>query len=367
MLIGTPRPVAPERRVALTADGVRRLVAAGHRVVVEPGCGDAIGESDHAYREAGAEFGDPWGADLVAVVDLPDPGRVRDGAGVVGLLRPLEDPARIAALAERNVTAIAFELLPRTTLAQAMDVLSSQATVAGYRAVLEAAGRSRRFFPMLTTAAGTVKPARALVLGAGVAGLQAIATARRLGAVVAAFDVRAAAGEQVQSLGARFVDLSLEDHADAGGYATELADDDQTRIIRGLDAEVAAADVLVTTAQIPGRPAPLLVDDRSLAGMKPGSVVVDLAASTGGNVAASRPDEEVDVGGVAVLGPTDLASRGAIDASALYARNVVNLLGHLTDADAALVVDADDEIAECVVAHGGELRHPRLHELLGRP
>lgn len=367
MLIGTPRPTAPERRVALTADGVARLVRAGHGVVVEAGCGSTIGESDEDYVGAGATIGDPWTADLVAVVDLPDPTLVHDGGAVLGLLAPLEDPARISGLAERGVTAISFELLPRTTLAKSMDVLSSQATVVGYRAMLEAAALTGRFLPMLTTAAGTVKPARVLVLGAGVAGLQAIATAKRLGAIVSAFDVRAAAGEQVESLGARFIDLSLDDHADSGGYATELADDEQTRIIRGLDDAVGEADIIVTTAQIPGRPAPLLIDDTSLGLARPGTVVVDLAAATGGNVSASRPDEVIEVGGVTVLGPTDLASRGATDASALYARNVVNLLGHLCDDGGALAVDPDDEITGCVITHDGAVRHPRVLDALGTP
>ncbi len=366
MRIGTPIPVAPERRVALTPDSVGRLVKAGHEVVVEADCGRQAGHPDAAYENAGASIGDPWAADLVAVVGLDDPARVRGHAAVVGLIRPLEEPERIAGLAERDVTVLALELLPRTTLAQSMDVLSSQATVAGYEAVLAAATRSGRFFPMLTTAAGTVKPARVLVLGAGVAGLQAIATARRLGAVVRAFDVRSAAAEQVESLGASFVEVDLSaDHTDAGGYATELAADEQTRIIRGLDAEITAADIVVTTAQIPGRPAPLLIDDQSLAGAGAGTVIVDVAAATGGNVSATVPGEEVEVHGVAVLGPIDLAARLAGDASALYGRNIVNLLAHLVGEDGALTLDFDDEIADgVVVAHGGEVRHPRVRELL---
>ncbi|MEX1287601.1 MAG: NAD(P) transhydrogenase subunit alpha [Acidimicrobiia bacterium] len=366
MRIGTPIPVAPERRVALTPDSVGRLVKAGHEVVVETDCGRQAGHPDAAYEDAGATIGDPWAGDLVAVIGLDDPARVRDHAAVVGLIRPLEEPERIAELAERDVTVLALELLPRTTLAQSMDVLSSQATVAGYEAVLAAATRSGRFFPMLTTAAGTVKPARVLVLGAGVAGLQAIATARRLGAVVRAFDVRSAAAEQVESLGASFVEVDLSaDHTDAGGYATELAADEQTRIIRGLDAEITAADIVVTTAQIPGRPAPLLIDDQSLAGAGAGTVIVDVAAATGGNVSATVPGEEVEVHGVAVLGPTDLAARLAGDASALYGRNIVNLLAHLVGEDGALTLDFDDEIADgVVVAHGGEVRHPRVRELL---
>ncbi len=283
----------------------------------------------------------------------------------MGLVRPLEAPERVAGLAARNVSVLSFELLPRTTLAQSMDVLSSQATVAGYRSIIEAAAHSPFLFPMLTTAAGTVKPAKVLILGAGVAGLQAIATARRLGAVVRAFDVRAAAAEQVESLGAKFVELDLSsDHTDAGGYATELADDDQTRIIRGLDGEIAAADVVVSTAQIPGRPAPLLVDDQSLELARPGSVFVDLAAATGGNISASVPDQVVERSGVTILGPTDLASRVAAEASALYGRNIVNLVAHLTT-DAGWTWDFDDEIADgVVVAHEGAVRHPRVAALL---
>lgn len=366
MLLGTPRPVAPERRVAITPDAARRLVSAGHAVVVESGCGLAAGHTDDEYRSVGADVGDPWSADLVAVVDLADPTAVPDGGTVVGLLDPLTRPGRIAELATRSVTAIAFETLPRTTLAQSMDVLSSQATAAGYMAVLVAAERSGRFFPMLTTAAGTVKPARVLVLGAGVAGLQAIATAKRLGAVVRAFDVRAAAAEQVESLGAQFVSVDLsDDHSDEGGYATELADTEQMRIVRGLEAEVAAADVVVTTAQIPGRPAPLLIDDESLAGAGAGTVVVDVAAATGGNVTATVAGEEVTAHGVLVLGPTDLAARVAGDASALYGRNVVNLVTHLCGEDGALDLDRDDEIvAGVVVARGGAVTHPAVRSLL---
>lgn len=334
-------------------------------MVVESGAGDRAGTTDDAYREAGASIGDPYSAELLAVVGLDDPDRVPEGKAVVGLVRPLEDPRRVAALAARNVSVLSFELLPRTTLAQSMDVLSSQATVAGYRSVIEAAAHSPYLFPMLTTAAGTVKPAKVLVLGAGVAGLQAIATARRLGAVVRAFDVRAAAAEQVESLGAKFVELDLStDHTDEGGYATELADDDQTRIIRGLDAEIAAADVIISTAQIPGRPAPLLVDDRSLDVARPGTVLVDLAAATGGNVTASVADEVVERSGVTVLGPTNLASNVAAEASALYGRNIVNLVGHLTS-DGEWTWNFDDEITDgVVVAHEGAVRHPRVAALL---
>ena len=334
-------------------------------MVVESGAGHTVGLDDGAFEASGATIGDPWQVDLVAVVALDPSAPLVSGTAVVGLLQPLEHPAQILSLAERGVTLLAFETLPRTTLAQAMDVLSSQATVAGYRAVLEAATHSGRFLPMLTTAAGTVRPARVLVLGAGVAGLQAIATARRLGAVVHGFDVRAAAAEQVESLGARFVTLDLgDDHTDAGGYATALPEDEQGRLIRALSSEVAVADIIITTAQIPGRPAPLLVDDESLAGARAGTVVVDLAAATGGNVTATRPDEVVEVGGVTVLGPTDLADRGAVDASALYARNVINLVIHLTGDDGRLVLDFDDEItAGVVVAHDGAIRHPRVAEL----
>ncbi len=369
MLIGIPvESRADERRVSVTPDTVRTLVAKGHRFIVEPGAGTRAGFDDGAYEEAGAELGpSAWTAEVVAVVTAPDdaPDRMAKGGVLVGFLRPLERPEVMGRCAAAGVTALAFELLPRTTLAQPMDALSSQASLAGYQAVLLAADRLGRILPMMTTAAGTLRPAATLVLGAGVAGLQAIATAKRLGAVVSAFDVRDVVAEQVKSLGAKFVRLDLEaDAATAGGYAKALDDDDQLRVIRGLQPHVAAASVIITTAQIPGRPAPILVDDETLDACPPGTVIIDLAAPTGGNTTATVLGEDVDRGGVLILGPNDLATRVPTDASTLYARNIAALLTHLTDG-AELRLDFEDEIADgVVVTHDGVVRSERVAALL---
>jgi NAD(P) transhydrogenase subunit alpha len=277
---------------------------------------------------------------------------------LVGFHRPLEDREGVAALAARQITALAFELIPRTTRAQAMDALSSQATIAGYQAALEGALRSPRFFPMLTTAAGTIPPARALVLGAGVAGLQAIATCRRLGAVVSGFDVRAAAAEQVRSLGATFIELELapQDASASGGYAREVDTESERRIWEGLGRHVARSDVVISTAAVPGRPAPRLITAEMVKAMVPGSVIVDLAASTGGNCELTVPGEVVQHHGVVIVGLTDLAARKAHDASQMYARNVVALLGLLGP---GAEVDLEDEILNaCCITLGGEVRLP---------
>ena len=374
ILIGVPaESTFDERRVALAPDAIRRLGRAGAVVVVEHGAGASAFVPDAAFEAAGATLGtraDALAADLVATVRglAPDDlGRLREGAVVVGLLRPLDDPAAAVALAEAGATAIAMELVPRTTRAQKMDALSAMSTVAGYRAVLLAAERLPKFFPLLTTAAGTVRPARVLVLGAGVAGLQALATARRLGAVTAAYDVRTAAREQVESVGATFVELDLGagDAEDARGYAKALTDDQQARQREQLAALVADYDVVVTTALIPGRPAPLLVTDAGVAAMAPGSVVVDLAAPNGGNCAATVPGETAVVGGVSILGPLDLASDMPFHASEMYGRTVAALVTEFLDDDGVFAVDLEDEIlAGAVVAHGGAVVHPRVRALL---
>lgn len=370
MRIGVPLElVARERRVALAPDSVRKLVGMGHEVVVEHGAGTAAGYPDGAFADAGATLvdrSDIWAADVVAVVSRPPDVTPRSGSVLVGFLAPLDDPAAINALAEAGVTCMAFEMLPRTTLAQSMDALSSQANLAGYQAVLTGADRLGRILPMMTTAAGTIRPASTLVLGAGVAGLQAIATAKRLGSVVSAFDVREVVAEQVQSLGAKFVALDAGgDASTEGGYAKELADDAQERIIRGLTPAVAASNLIVTTAQIPGRPAPLLIDDTALDACSPGTVIVDLAAASGGNTSATVADEEVDRNGVIILGPTDLTSRVATDASTLLGRNVVSLLSHLAP-EGSFTFDFEDEIADgVVITHGGHLRSSRIADLLG--
>ncbi len=342
-----------------------------HQVMVESGAGSAAGFTDHAYAEAGAEIvDDPYSADLAAVTVLEDAhvDRLRPGTAVVGLLDPWGRPERISRLAERQITALAFEAVPRTTRAQSMDVLSSQATVLGYQAVLEAATRLPKFFPMLTTAAGTIRPAKVIVLGAGVAGLQAIATARRLGAVVTAYDVRAAAAEQVESLGAKFIELDLpaQDASTSGGYARALDESDQRRLLEALETHVVTNDAVVTTAAIPGRRAPLLVTASMVGGLAPGSVIVDGAAATGGNCELTVAGSESTVEGVTILGYTDLPSRTAYHASEMYARNVFELL-RVVAPEGSLDPNYDDDIIAAVtVAADGAIRDSRVREALGQ-
>ncbi len=359
--VGIPKETAPgERRVALTPDAAGRLVKAGCAVIVERGAGEAASFGDDAYREIGATTGDPWSADIVAKVQKPAAGEIqllREGGAVAGVLQASTNPDLLRQLAARRVTAFALELLPRITRAQSMDVLSSQATVGGYKAVLLAAEAASRFFPMLVTAAGTLSPARALVLGAGVAGLQAIATARRLGAVVSAFDVRPVVKEQVESLGATFLAMQIAEQAEgAGGYAKELAADTQQRLLDFLAEHVKKADVVITTAQIPGKPAPRLITAAAVAGMKPGSVIVDLAAEAGGNCELTEAGTEVVHHGVRILGPVNLPATMPLHASQMYGRNVATFLQHLIK-DGALHVDLADEIttATCVT-HAGAVR-----------
>lgn len=371
MHIGVPaESAALERRTALTPDVTGRLVNAGHTVTIESGAGLPAGHRDGEYEAKGAGIGsraDAFGADFVAVVRRPDDlSDLSPGRALLGLLQPLDEPVAMAELAATGVAAYAFELVPRTTRAQTVDALSSQATAAGYQAVLEAAARCDRFFPMLTTAAGTIRPSKVLVLGAGVAGLQAIATARRLGAVVSAFDVRAAAAEQVKSLGATFVEVGDEpqDASTSGGYARELAVDQQRRILDGLADHVVGADAVICTAAIPGRPAPLLIEATTVERMRPGSVVVDLAATTGGNCELTRAGEDVDHHGVTIIGATDLVSRVAGHASQMYARNVASFID-LIAVDGELDIDVDDDIVrDSCVARDGEVVNPALRSLL---
>ena len=347
MRIGVPRELEPgERRVALVPDAVTRL-GAGFDVVVEPGAGAAASFPDEAYREAGATVSEGvWDTDAVAKVRKPSPeevARLRNGQVLVGFLEPLTDPAGIERLAERGVYAFAMESIPRITRAQSMDALSSQATVSGYKAVLIAADRLPRFLPMLMTAAGTVAPAKVLVLGAGVAGLQAIATAHRLGAVVAGFDVRPVVREQVESLGATFLDLGIIGEETAGGYARELTEDEQRRQQDALEQRIPEYDVAITTALIPGRAAPRLIPASAVAKMRPGSVIVDLAAEAGGNCELTEPGEIVERDGVTIVGLTNIPSTMPFHASQLYARNVSSLLQHLAPGG-ELALDWDDEI-----------------------
>lgn len=372
--IGVPRESAPgETRVALSPDAVRRLKRGDVDVVVERGVGGRAFLTDAAFEAVGARLGsraDALGAPLVATVQgiaEADLDALAPGAVVVGLLRPLDDPEASARLAERGVTAISMELVPRITRAQKMDALSAMSTVAGYRAVLIAAERLPKFFPLLTTAAGTVRPARVLILGAGVAGLQALATARRLGAVTSAYDVREAAREQVESVGASFVTLDLDtaDAEDARGYARALDADQQARQVEALAAHLAENDVVITTALIPGRPAPVLITEAGVEGMRPGSVIVDLAAPNGGNCAVTRPGEEVEHAGVTVLGPLDLAVGMPLHASEMYARTVTALVQEFLTDEGTFGIDLDDEIlSSAVVAHDGAVVNERVRALL---
>ncbi|HSC91719.1 MAG TPA: Re/Si-specific NAD(P)(+) transhydrogenase subunit alpha [Gaiellaceae bacterium] len=351
MVVGVPRETAPdERRVALVPETVKRLAASGLDVVVEPGAGTAAAYPDEAYAEAGAALGDPWRADAIVAVQRPDAAHLRDGQVLIGFLRPLDDPSGLEQLRARGVVAFALESIPRTTRAQTMDALSSQSTVAGYKATLLAADRLPRFFPMLTTAAGTVPPARVLVLGAGVAGLQAIATARRLGALVSGFDIRPVVREQVESLGAAFLDLGVVGEETAGGYARELTAEEQQRQQAALEERLPDFDVVISTALVPGRAAPRLVPASAVERMRPGSVVVDLAAEAGGNCELTRAGEIVEHGGVTLVGLTNLASTMPADASRLLSRNVQALLQHLAP-EGELALDFDDEITSgaCVV------------------
>jgi NAD(P) transhydrogenase subunit alpha len=347
MRVGVPRETtAGERRVALVPEAISKLD--GISVAVERGAGAQAGFDDASYAEAGAEIvDDAWdGVDGVVKVAKPsadEAGKLHSGSLLVSFLQPLTDRALVERLAAAGVLGFAMESIPRTTRAQPMDALSSQATVSGYKAVLLAAERLPRFFPMLTTAAGTIAPARVLVLGAGVAGLQALATARRLGAVVSGFDVRPAVREQVQSLGATFLDLGVVGEETEGGYARELTPEEQAQQQRALEERIPDFDAVITTAAVPGRPAPKLIPATAVERMRPGSVIVDLAAETGGNCELTRAGETVEHGSVAILGPLNLASTMPTHASQLYARNVSALLGHLAPGG-ELTLDWADEI-----------------------
>jgi H+-translocating NAD(P) transhydrogenase subunit alpha len=359
-----------EARVALMPESIKKLISLGTSVQVESRAGLSAARTDDDYREAGAEVSADReallaDADVLAAVNRPaanDFARLKKGAVVIGFLRPLDEPAALLPALDRSVTTFSVELIPRITRAQAMDALSSMATVAGYKAVLIGATHIPRMFPLLMTAAGTVPPARVLVLGAGVAGLQAIATARRLGAVVEGYDVRAAAGEQVKSLGATFleVDLGGIKTEDAGGYAVELSEEAMNRG-RALIAEHAkTADVVITTAQVPGRRAPLLITKEAVDGMKRGSIIIDLAGSTGGNCALSQADVTVERDGVTIVAPTNLPATVPVHASQLYSRNVTSFLSLLIK-DGQLQIDMnDDVVGPSCVTHNSEVVNKRV-------
>jgi len=366
MKIGVPKETAVnERRVALVPDVVAKLTKAGLAVVVERGAGESASFGDDAYRAAGATAGataaEVFGqSDVVLKVQPPstdEVGLCREGGVLVALFQPSAARDAVARLATRKVTAFSLALLPRITRAQGMDVLSSQATVAGYKAVLMAAVSTGRFFPMLVTAAGTLAPARVLVLGAGVAGLQAIATARRLGAVVSAFDVRPAVKEQVESLGAKFLAMQITEQAEtAGGYAKQLSEETHRQELAFIAQSVRDADIVITTAAIPGQRAPVLITAAAVDGMKPGSVIVDLAVETGGNCELAQPGKDVIHNGVAILGPLNVASTLPYHASQMYARNISSFLLHAVK-EGALALDFTDEIIrDTCVTHAGEVK-----------
>jgi NAD(P) transhydrogenase subunit alpha len=376
MKLGVPNQSAQgEKRVALVPDVAKKLAARGVESVVEAGAGELSHIPDSAYEEAGATIGsaeDAWGAEVVAVVRAPTAeqiARLEGGSVLIGFLAPLTAPDTSRALAAQGVTAFAMEAIPRISRAQSMDALSSQASIGGYRAVLLAASELGRFFPMLTTAAGTIKPASVLVLGAGVAGLQAVATARRLGAVVTAFDVREAVREQVESLGARFLDLQLDADAEGeGGYAKELAEDAAKRQQDALAEAIGRFDIVITTALVPGRRAPLLVTAAAVENMKPGSVIVDMAGESGGNCELTDPGETVVKHDVTIASPLNLPGDMPDHASQLYARNVSSLLELMVSDDGALKLDFEDAvIAGACVTRDGEIVHEGAKQAAAAP
>jgi NAD(P) transhydrogenase subunit alpha len=384
MNIGIVKESFPgERRVAIVPATVPSLTKPGHQILIETGAGAAAGFLDAAYAEKGARLAGSraevfQAADIILQVRAPganpaagdaDLPLVRKDQTIIGFSEPLVNPRMAGALAARGATVFAMELMPRITRAQSMDALSSMATIAGYEAVLLAATALPRLFPMLMTAAGTITPARVLIIGVGVAGLQAIATARRLGAVVEAYDVRPAVKEQVQSLGAKFVELPLETTGaeDRGGYARAQDEAFYRRQRELMGKVVAANDVVITTAAVPGQKAPVLVTKEMVAGMAPGSVIVDIAAERGGNCELTRPDETVAAHGVTILGPTNLAAAAPYHASQMYAKNITTFLAHLMK-DGQLRIALDDEITrETLLARGGEVVHPRVRQALGLP
>ena len=368
MRVGIPAESVPgETRVAAVPEMVPRLIKLGLEVRIARGAGFPSSYLDAAYADTGATLVDGdevYDADIVLAVHPPAPEKLKPGTVLLCMLDPLGQPERVRALADAKVTAFALELVPRISRAQAMDVLSSMANVAGYKAVLLAAVRCPKLFPLMMTAAGTVRPARVFVLGVGVAGLQAIATARRLGAVVDAYDIRSDTKEQVESLGAKFVefDLGIEDMQDEGGYARELTDEQKALQAKLMAKKIQESDVVITTANVPGRRAPLLITADVVEGMKPGAVIVDMAAESGGNCACTQADGEVEISGTIVLGPCNLPASVGQTTSQLYATNLLNFVQELVT-DGVLKLDPEDEIqAGSLVCHEGEIVHDRVKE-----
>ena len=363
--------LAGENRVALVPESVKKLVAAGNEVFVKRGAGLSAGATDTDYEQAGASVSANQKellskADVLLAINRPDDkilSKLKKGAIVVAILRPLDEPEKLQAFIDNDLTAISLEMIPRTTRAQAMDVLSSMATIAGYKSVLLATEKLPRMFPMLTTAAGTIPPAKVLIVGAGVAGLQAIATARRLGAVVEGFDIRAAAGEAVRSLGAKFLELENINAEGEGGYAKEVGEDVMNNARELLTKAAANTDCIITTAQVPGRRAPVLITQDAVETMKRGSVIVDLAGANGGNCELSKPDEVVSHNGVFIYAPTNLATTIPVHASQLFSRNITAFCNLLAK-DGVLNLDFSDDIlsGSCIV-HQGEIRNERIKEI----
>ena len=377
MRISVPLERQPgEARVALVPESVKKLTGSGAEVWIETGAGLKAGFRDSDYEAVGGKLSDRsavlQSADILACINRPEPddfARLKAGAVIIGFLKPLDEPDKLEAVVARRLTAFSMELVPRITRAQSMDALSSMATVAGYKAVIVAAEHLPKLFPLLMTAAGTIPPAKVLVLGAGVAGLQAIATARRLGAVVEAYDVRAAAGEQVKSLGAKFleVDLGGIQTEDAGGYAKELTPEALKRGREMVAKHAATADVIITTAQVPGRRAPVMLEEEAVSSMRPGSVIIDLAASTGGNCVLTKAGESVNYNGVTIMGPLNVPATVPLHSSQLYSRNLVSFLALIND-KGNLKIDMGDEILKgaCVAYEGGNV-HPKVAAALGQP
>lgn len=381
MIVAVPKEAYPgERRIALIPQTVPALIKAGLEVAIEAGAGEGVNSQDADFEAQGARVEQDRHrllsqADIVLMVrgpgsdpDFPaaDLDALKQGALLIGFLEPLAEPDIMKELAQRKLTVFAMELMPRTTLAQSMDALSSMATIAGYKAVLAAADASPKLFPMFMTAAGTITPSRVFVLGAGVAGLQAIATARRLGAVVEAFDIRPVVKEQVESLGAKFIQLELEtqDAEDAGGYATAQSEDFYRRQQQLMAERIQSSDVVITTAAVPGKRSPVLISEEVVAGMRPGSVIVDIAAEKGGNCAVTKPGEKIVHKGVTVIGPLNLPAQVPVHASQMYAKNISSFLLHIVK-EGKLELDLQDEITKAaLVAHGGELVHQTVLDAL---
>ena len=373
MTLGVPREnAAGETRVAIVPDVARRLKDAGFEIIVEKGAGANAYFFDESYAEIGARIGtreDAFAADVVLKVQPPKPSDValmHEGSVYIGFLDPLDEPEISRNLAEHGVTALSMELVPRISRAQKMDALSAMSSIGGYRAVLVAATVLPKFFPLLTTAAGTIRPANVLVLGAGVAGLQAIATAKRLGARVYAYDIRDAVKEEVQSLGGQFVELPFETQKDedTGGYAKALVEEKARRQTELLVPQIGKSDVVITTALIPGRPAPTLITEEAVNAMQPGSVIIDMASVKGGNCVLTKADETVTHNGVKIMGPTNLPADAPVNSSEMYSRTVMAMLTEFADGDAFVANFEDDVFKGACVAHGGKVVHDRVRDLL---